>query len=44
MSKGVLKYRKYQKKENSLDPNSEPMFYARAVPTERWSSKTSLPT
>mgnify|MGYP002516029267 CR=1 FL=1 len=32
MSKGVLKYRKYQKKENSLDPNSEPMFYARAVP------------
>ena len=32
MSKGVLKYKKYQKKENSLDPNSEPMFYARAVP------------
>ena len=31
MSKGVLKYRKYQKKENSLDPNSEPLFYARAV-------------
>lgn len=27
-----MKYRKYQKKENSLDPNSEPMFYARAVP------------
>ena len=31
MSKGILKYKKYQKKENNLDPNSEPLFYARAV-------------
>lgn len=32
MSKGILKYRKYQKKENNLDPDSEPLYYARAVP------------
>ena len=32
MGKGILKYRKYQKKENNLNPDSEPLYYARAVP------------
>lgn len=31
MSTKVLKYRKYLKKENNLYPESEPMYYARAV-------------